>query len=254
MARRKSLFDVLDFPQAAHLRPVDKLVLVYLKWRQGDKARCWPSLRSIADDLHIDKRNCLRSIERLCDGGCLQKASGRCGRGHSNRYVILPEKRGLDDTFSDAEKGGVLTPFNREKRGQTCAQKGANSPLKEQEKEPITTTAQNLSLSLGKSDPKANRCKPTRFTPPTVEDVQQYAASRGAPDFDAEYFVEHYATADWHDVKGNQVCNWKQKILTWLKRDRDRAKVKPDDDGYSRFGTHPATEAEIQALEEAGVL
>ena len=61
------------------------------------------------------------------------------------------------------------------------------------------------------------RTKPLS-TPPTVEEVRDYAASRGYPDFDAEKFIEYYTVADWCDSKGNQVHNWKQKFLAvWAK-------------------------------------
>ena len=92
------------------------------------------------------------------------------------------------------------------------------------------------------------------FFPPTVEEVQAYAASRGFPDFDAEKFVAYYAAADWHDAKGNLVRNWKQKFLsTWAKADapkkREPQRGDPDwyptDDEVDRvmgWGKYAATE------------
>lgn len=67
--------------------------------------------------------------------------------------------------------------------------------------------------------PKKASRKRSSFTPPTIEEVRAYAASKGYPDFDAQRFVDYYEAADWHDRKGNPVRNWKQKFLgVWAKR------------------------------------
>jgi hypothetical protein len=58
--------------------------------------------------------------------------------------------------------------------------------------------------------------------------VEAYAAERGFLDFDGQRFVDYYASADWHDSKGNPVRNWKQKLLAvWLKDDGDARKREP---------------------------
>lgn len=91
-------------------------------------------------------------------------------------------------------------------------------------------------------DITAHRKKPKprkvhKFTPPTAAEVKAYAASRGYPDFDAERFVEYYAVNDWHDSKGNRVCNWKQKLLAvWLK------------DGDRKLSCRDATDEEAEEL------
>ncbi|NLT78271.1 MAG: helix-turn-helix domain-containing protein [Planctomycetes bacterium] len=114
----RSLFGILGYPQAQKLSAIDKLVLVYLMWRQGENRVSWPSLRTIARDLHIERRTCLRSIARLCRAECIEKTSGRCGRGHSNRYVVLFSEKGSacpllpskKRSQPDPSKGVILTP------------------------------------------------------------------------------------------------------------------------------------------------
>lgn len=59
------------------------------------------------------------------------------------------------------------------------------------------------------------------FTPPTVEEVQQYCKEKGYS-IDAEYFVRYYSTSEWVDKNGEPVRNWKLKVVTWAKRDEDK--------------------------------
>ena len=61
--------------------------------------------------------------------------------------------------------------------------------------------------------------KRKRFTPPTLEEVQNYVTENGL-NVDADKFYRYFTTPDdsgrtWIDSKGNPVRNWKQKLITW---------------------------------------
>lgn len=56
------------------------------------------------------------------------------------------------------------------------------------------------------------------FVPPTLAEVEQYAFERNSS-VDARKFWEYFEAGGWKDSKGNQVRNWKQKLLTWEKYD-----------------------------------
>lgn len=57
-----------------------------------------------------------------------------------------------------------------------------------------------------------------KFVPPTLEEVTEYAKSRGREDL-ARKFLEYYTAGNWVDSNGKKVRNWKQKFLTWAGRD-----------------------------------
>lgn len=89
-----------------------------------------------------------------------------------------------------------------------CLQMNSDVPV-------IQSYSESYSYSDAKSEKPKNR---KRFTPPTLEEVKAYVQEKGYS-VDAEYFFKYYAEGDWIDSKGNQVKNWKQKLITWAKKD-----------------------------------
>lgn len=65
-----------------------------------------------------------------------------------------------------------------------------------------------------------------RFTPPTLEEVKAYVRENGYH-VDPEYFYSYYAKGEWIDGQGKPVLNWKQKLITWEKKDAAQQEAKP---------------------------
>nr|DAV41967.1 MAG TPA: replisome organizer protein [Caudoviricetes sp.] len=79
--------------------------------------------------------------------------------------------------------------------------------------------------------PESGKRTAVKFVPPTLEEVEAYAASRQSM-VDPRRFFEYFNTPDaqgrsWRDSKGNPVKNWKQKFLTWEGRDSGKGKPAP---------------------------
>lgn len=72
-------------------------------------------------------------------------------------------------------------------------------------------------IDIKKEINKEKVTKRKKFIPPSLEDVEAYASSRNSS-VNPRAFWEYYDAGDWKDAKGNQVKNWKQKFLTWEKR------------------------------------
>lgn len=122
----RSLFGILRSPQAQRLSAVDKLVLLYITWRQGGHDTAWPSLRRIALDLAITKGVVVRSITRLVAAGLLQKVGGLPGRGHVNRYSIATEKGRAGAPFIAKKK--VAPEHVKRSRPDTAKGRAARPP------------------------------------------------------------------------------------------------------------------------------
>jgi len=69
-----------------------------------------------------------------------------------------------------------------------------------------------------KREEKKREEKKKRFSPPTILEVKDYFKEKGYTDSSAVKAFEYYDVAGWKDSKGNQVKNWKQKMLSvWFK-------------------------------------
>ena len=77
---------------------------------------------------------------------------------------------------------------------------------------------------------KKKKYKRVPFVPPTLEEVQAYCKSRGDK-VDAKQFYDYFTASDWVDSKGNEVKNWKQKVITW-------ESYRKDDKSQNKVGTN----------------
>ncbi|GAP70585.1 hypothetical protein BA6E_12517 [Bacteroidales bacterium 6E] len=60
--------------------------------------------------------------------------------------------------------------------------------------------------------------KKIRFTPPTVEEVKNYFVEKGYSPEQGEKAFNYYSVANWKDRNGDQVKNWKQRMIAnWFK-------------------------------------
>lgn len=60
-----------------------------------------------------------------------------------------------------------------------------------------------------------------KFVPPTVEEVRAYCKENKFA-VDPGYFFRFYADADWTDTNGKAVRNWKQKLVQWASKEKER--------------------------------
>lgn len=63
--------------------------------------------------------------------------------------------------------------------------------------------------------------------PPNLNDVIKYVQEKNITNVDPNYFYEYFTSGNWVDSKGNQVYNWKQKILTWARHSENKPATKP---------------------------
>lgn len=74
------------------------------------------------------------------------------------------------------------------------------------------------------------------FTPPTLQEVEEFFIFKGYDKDLAKRFVDYYSAGDWKDQRGNPVKNWKQKaISTWFK-ESNKPKQEIKQETGSKFG------------------
>lgn len=76
-------------------------------------------------------------------------------------------------------------------------------------------SSSNISNNLEKENTKRKR---KEFIPPSREEMMDYCQEKGYDRSLGAQAYEYYSVADWKDAKGDQVLNWKQKLIaSWLK-------------------------------------
>ncbi len=169
-------------------------------------------------------------------------------------FVIYNEMLNWLDPYGDAERGRLLTAMltysvtgeepelrgnerfiwpavrdriDRDKKAyeNKCKQMQANAGKSKQMLSDATNSAPTKTITITGTDSKKENSqekKAAGFVPPTLEEVEAYCAERNSP-VNAETFFNYFQEGNWKDSKGNQVRNWKQKIITWEKMDRQQA-------------------------------
>lgn len=67
--------------------------------------------------------------------------------------------------------------------------------------------------------PKGVAKKPSKFIPPTVEEVVEYIREKGYQ-VDADRFVNFYESKGWY-VGKNKMKNWRAAVATWQKNEKE---------------------------------
>ena len=74
-----------------------------------------------------------------------------------------------------------------------------------------------------KETPKGEKKTATRFSAPSVVEVQQYISEKGYR-IDAQHFIDYYTANGWR-VGRNPMKDWKAAVRTWATRDRAQTPV-----------------------------
>lgn len=94
----------------------------------------------------------------------------------------------------------------------------------------VTCNATDKDIEEDKEKKKSARKAASRFTPPTVEEVQAYCDERGNA-VNATRFVNYYESNGWK-VGRNSMKDWKAAVRTW-ENNGDKPKKKPDGSEYA---------------------
>ena len=164
-------------------------------------------------------------------------------------YLCVPgweEYQNVDGLDRIREQTRVRVANHRERKRLSACNVTGNVTVTpcnatEEDKE-VEVDIEDISSSLRSEDigggapsepkaPKSGKRTAVKFVPPTLEEVEAYAASRQST-VDPRRFFEYFNTPDaqgrsWRDSKGNPVKNWKQKFLTWEGRDGGKGKPSP---------------------------
>lgn len=153
-----------------------------------------------------------------------QKMPNLSGVAKAIFVLIKPSLDTSIKNFENGRKGG------RPQRNNPSENQNETQEETQEETETITQegseeqTNKNLDKRIKDERIKEEDCKKKFekekiFTPPTLEEVIEYATQRNSC-VDPKRFFDFFTADDdpnkhWIDSKGNKVKNWKQKFITW---------------------------------------
>lgn len=152
-----------------------------------------------------------------------------------NGYLILIKKMP-----NETESGRIEYEWNfyeqpqnqkQSEKKQTTENQGFEFQGLENQEQLNTNILSTNELNTNRIDIICDKPKKSHFIPPTIEEVRAYCRERNSS-VDPDKFFEYFQTGNWKDSKGNQVKNWKQKIITWEKFNNistDRQEPKRDE-------------------------
>ena len=162
------------------------------------------------------------------------------------RRVIMQEDRAQESYVQVVEKNRANGQLGGRPRKHTETQRNPEKPTetqnnpqkpKETQKTQIEIESEikteiNTPLPNGNKGSKAATppTRETRFSPPSLDEVQAYIAERGSA-VDAQQFVDFYASKGWM-VGKNRMKDWKAAVRTWEKRRKEEAGEQPTKQEY----------------------
>ena len=150
------------------------------------------------------------------------------------KWLVELSAAGLIIIYTAADGRTYLQMTGWMKHQQCRAKKPKFPPFDDTCKQMIADDSKCLQMS-SKTRTKTRTETKTRSgtaqAQPTREEVREYARSRNSP-VDPDRFYDFYTADDdpakhWIDSKGHPVANWKQKLISWERRETDAGRSNP---------------------------
>lgn len=198
------------------------ILIIRLSHKEG---YCYMSSRELGKLRGKGMRTAQRVVESLKKKGYIKAVVYTDERGKSHRKIfpVRYVKSGMGvkidiGSYDKSDVGGTsnLSP--------TYVKSGTQIILKNN-----TKMNKSANADLRKSTP-SQKGKRKKFVPPSLDEVKQYVAEKNLA-IDARRFFDFYTAGEWHDSGGKPVKNWKQKALTWDRREQKERRSQPPAQG-----------------------
>lgn len=210
------------------------VLIIRLSHKEG---YCYMSSRELGKLRGKGMRTAQRVVESLKKKGYIKAVVYTDERGKSHRKIfpVRYVKSGMGvkidiGSYDKSDVGGTsnLSP--------TYVKSGTQIILKNN-----TKMNKSANADLRNSTPsQKGKAKRKKFVSPSLDEVEQYVEEKRLA-IDARRFFDFYTAGEWHDSSGKPVKNWKQKALTWDRREQENRKSKPPAQGPVRL-----TQADIE--------
>lgn len=181
------------------------------------------SYGSFAEQFGISKREATNALSALEEMGIVRRhLRNICVRGMTLSNVLFVElvpERLMEVTHQEGAATTSKSETSNFSEGEGCTQEV--TPV-DAEGETYTKTSRETSLETSGRETGKRK----RFTPPTLQEVEDYVREKGL-NVDAKRFWDYYEAMDWHDRDGKKVQRWKGKAITWDNGNKSSSPSKP---------------------------
>lgn len=174
------------------------------------------SIKGLASQTGMSERKVMELVKELKKHGYIVQKSRRNDRGKIEGWEWDVFEVPVH-TVEKSQCGSATVWTNHSVEQPQC---GKHVPILNTKYNQVLNEQSTKDISVREKSKK-------QFTPPTLEEVRAYCIERGN-NVDPEKFFDYYTAGQWKDAKGNRVKNWKQKVITWEKKDEaKKAKTQP---------------------------
>lgn len=145
--------------------------------------------------------------------------------------LIKPQIDANNRRKENAKKGGETggRPKKEEKETHRVIEE---KPIGLSDENPNVNVNDNVNVNVNENVKGGTGEKRKRFIPPTLDEVKAYCQER-KNNVDPQKFFDYYEEGKWKDSRGEPVKNWKQKLITWEKK-QPKTEPKQNWKGVSR--------------------
>jgi hypothetical protein len=146
--------------------------------------------------------------------------------------LIKPQLQANNKRFIVGQKGAK----HGKKGGRPKNIKPQNNPNGDKKNYPKETPNNNVNVNenvLNVNNNEECKSKNSVFKKPTLEQVKEYNDSRGGYVV-ANKFYDYYEAGNWKDQSGKKIKNWKQKLITWEKKNNKNSPENLTGDSFDR--------------------
>jgi len=183
------------------LPSISKMIIMYLeRFMNKDQHVAWPSQTRMMSELSLSKGALNKHLNILENEKWITRERGD-SKNNTKYFISFPEViENAVKKVDGSTRGGLgsIPDELRSIRG---------------ELEVVHEVDTNSKLN-SKTNSKG------RFTPPTLEEVEQYINEKGYR-IDAKAFINHYGSTNWYRGR-TKIKNWHMCIATWVKSGEEK--------------------------------
>jgi hypothetical protein len=132
--------------------------------------------------------------------------------GTAKRDIDMVEQRNETNRNNGSKGGRPKTEDNRTEPKETVGYEEKPNETEHNRNPLIEKNRKEIEEKVIEKESKKE--KPSRFSPPTLEEVEAYCKERGNK-INAQHFIDYYEARGWVMKSGQKVKNWKACIRTW---------------------------------------